>query len=708
MSQKRDLKGKEKKTNSKKVKNEKSNDLVEIEDDQISGKDVNLIEESFNIIKNLNEQVVKVEKGKEKLQKDLSKLHNRLEKHEKNTKQNFESKFFLKIKEEIIKDFAPLLNKIDYKSLKVDMFKEITEVLEIELEKLKKDIGSKTTKLTKESKKKFSELEMRLVDSIKSSESLKKNLDKVQEEDISNLFTKLEEKVYSIIEKNQRKLQSQYKSKENELEALNSALVEQKIYSEKLDKELTAFKNEVKNIVTTEDIDISSIISKIQKIDEDNKAIKSLIERYENDLYNRKKSETLEVEKKVKQQLENLTLGLKEIKSDKNEIEKFVVKKTNDIIDNINLFEDKLLKLENERPVKLEKKFTEKFNSYKENNNQALKDTIKDLSNKFHKKVEDSFNELSSEKTIIQEDLNNFKTELASLVKNYAAELDSELKDVQKKASIFSHNKTRFKEYLEDLYSQNLSEIKSSLIQDKELLKKSLSEIKIHGDAQKDFIVKKYNEIVDTLTKAEKGLDKKVEIEITKLKKEFDKIHEKSDISKTNFISKISNEFNENSSQIDNKFKNILDEIKLEKDTMQKQVSELEKQFTQSLEKTINDSKEQVSKEILNLSEFLTRITTENKEDKRNFQEEIENKLLSSKQQFEVEFNSHLLSFDTQIKEKEADFLEKLQVIETEKNEMLNDLNTFKVEIATLTKDYVSKLDEEVQNIKTHEADFEN
>ncbi|MCA9459146.1 MAG: hypothetical protein KC550_01200 [Nanoarchaeota archaeon] len=708
MSHKRDLSGKEKKTNSKKNNHEKDNELVQIEDEQISGKDVNLIEESFNIIKNLNTQVIKVEKGKEKLQKDLSKLHNRLEKHEKNTKQNFESKFFLKIKEDIIAEFAPLLNKIDYKSLKVDMFKELAEILEIEVNKLKKDLSSKTNKISKESKKKFTELEMRIIDSIKSSEGVKKNLDKTQEKDLSKLFIKLEEKVYSIIEKNQRKSQSQFKSKENELEMLSSALVEQKIYSENLDKKLNEFRNEVKKVITSEDMDVSSIVSKIQKIDEDNKAIKSLIERYENDLYNRKKSETLEVEKKVKQQLDDLSLGLKEIRSDKIEIEKFVVKKTNAIIDTINLFEKKLIKVENEKPVQLEKKFSEKFNSFKEETHEALKDTISDMSKTIHKKIESSINDFSSEKNIIQEDLDNFKSELSNLVKNYAAELDSELKDVQKKASVFSHNKTRFKEYLEGLYSENLAEIKSSLAQEKELLKKSLSEIKTQGDGQKDFIVSKYNEIVDTLSKAEKGLETKVNIEINKLKKEFDKVHEKSDVSKKNFISKISNEFNENSAQIDNKFKNILDEIKIEKESMQKQVSELEKQFSQSLEKTLIDSKEQISKEILNLSDFLTRITTENKEDKRNFQEEIENKLVSSKQQFEAEFNSHLLSFDTQMKEKEAEFLEKLQVIETEKNEMVNDLNVFKTEISCLTKDYVSKLDEEVQNIKTHEADFES
>ena len=61
--------------------------------DQISPEEHSIIEESFNLIKNLNSQVSQVEKAKDKLATDVTKLAKKIDTHD--AKKHYNSLFTL-------------------------------------------------------------------------------------------------------------------------------------------------------------------------------------------------------------------------------------------------------------------------------------------------------------------------------------------------------------------------------------------------------------------------------------------------------------------------------------------------------------------------------------------------------------------------------------------------------------------------------------
>lgn len=578
-----------------------------IEEEEISENDSKLLEESFELIKTLNTQVGNVKDAKERLQEDMNKLNSRLTKHEETTKTIFNSKFILTIKEEIIKEFTPILNRIDFKNVKVDVFKEIEQIIEIEVQKLKTEFDSKSRKNNSDFAKNISELEIRVVDALKSNENIKKELKKFEKKEVSIILTEFETKIHSSLQNTTEKALTIFNTTSKDIELFRSDLKEQKKISSELSKNIENFKIQIQSLVSKDGVDLTSIESKIIKLEKELLSHKSLIEKYENDLYNRKKNETLDIETKVKTTLKETENALNKIKIEKKAEQDFMISKVNSLIDNINSFESKLQKIEKTSSETIDKQITKKVESLKENIQKTIEKNNSELNNNSETKLGVAITGFNAEKKALEKDLEIFKIEVSTLIKNYISELDSELKLLKSLSLNYKNEKEK---------DQTANKTKTAL--------------------------KQYEEQIKKINEENKIIKKALEVEL----------------------------------QMD-----ITDHL--------------------------NASKEEISKQIISLNDFLTKITTENKEDKRNITEDIESKFVLSKNQFETEFKAHLESFDTEIKAKENEFLTKLNIIEDDKNEMLKELNAFKVDLTSLTKNYVTKLDEELKYIKKAELSFD-
>lgn len=637
------------KTISKKTKNNhspKNDKMVEIEEENFSDKDSKLIEDSFKIIKTLNSQVGRVEMAKEKLQKDMSKLNSRLSKHEENTQNNFQSKFFLSVKEEIIKDFTPLLQKIDFKSVKVDIFKEIGEIIDIEIQKIKSEVDLKSKKTHRDINKKVSELETRIVDALKTNETIKKELKKFESYEITNIVKEFEERIHNAIENITKKTTNMFNLNSEDIGKVKSELEEQKKESKSLSQKLEKLRRTIKQIDSKDQLDLSSIESKILKLENENESIKSLVEKYENELYDRKANEESSIEQKVKKILSKTEKKLKEVQYQKGSLENLFNKYIEEINKELRDFELKVAKVEKENSQQESKKLSKEIESLKKNLNKDIEKTVSNLSREFDENLTKSLSEFNAEKSTLEKSIEMFKNEISSLVKNYVEELDGELMHLKSKTEQLEKNSS-------DSFNKKYTELENIT----KKFEKDFEIIEKEKEAERNFLTDKYNEVVEKFTK-------------------------------------------------------LSNENKEEREIIRKG---LETQVQSEVEENIKDAKEKIAKEIVSINEHFTRLSTENKEDRKKLSEDIENKFLNSKQQYENIFNSHLDSFDRELKSKEYEFLEKLTIIEEEKNQSVKELDEFKSEISKLTKEYVEKLNEEFEKIKDEELlfdekkkDFEN
>ena len=187
-----------------------------------------LIEESFKLVKNLNDKVSKVQKVKDRLQNDIKKLGTKLNKHESVANEKNSNKFYLNLKEEIVKEFTPLLNKFDLKGVKVDIFKEIAEIIEIETKKLHSEIISKTNSSKKLFNKKFSDIEVRIVDILSNNDKINKELKNFENKKIAKINAVLEEKVNFMVGTLEKKIYAKQVSNHKEIFNLKEEIETQK------------------------------------------------------------------------------------------------------------------------------------------------------------------------------------------------------------------------------------------------------------------------------------------------------------------------------------------------------------------------------------------------------------------------------------------------------------------------------------------------
>lgn len=534
-----------------------------------------LVEESFDLIKKLNSQVSSVEKVKTKLQEDISNLGKRMEKHERTRPNLSSSKIVSTLKEEIIKEIEPLLSNFHLKSLKVDVFKEIEQVIEVELQKLKSEMDFTNNKQQKDATKRFSEVEIRLIQTLKNQKVLEKQLKHAQE----NFYN----------------LQDNLKS-ENKDDAIN----------------------------------LSSIESKLISLQKDNQSLHSFLEKYENELYSRTKVEELEIEEQVKKTLKDATKKLNEVKQEQTSEEQFLVNKINEIIDYIEKFETRVKTSQTKHRKNTDKKISERFDILKKNFSEKLSYAFKDKFAKTNLFLKESIGKFNDEKENIERNLELFKVEISTLIKNYVKEIDKELTKVKAKEASYQVEKANVLKEMDIKLSDSLKELEEDKKNEREFLRGKLNEI---------------IEVFNTLS-----LEQKKEI-----------------------------------NKIEKKYVNQIQGI-LSKETQKVQ--------------------EELASQIIKNDSYLNELAINSKEKQELIKERIEEKFIIAKEQYELDFKTHLQSFDTQLKEKESEFLDKLIVVEEEKKQMLQELNSFKTDLSKLTKNYIAKYDEELRKTQIRESNF--
>lgn len=662
-------------------------------------KNVDLVSDSLDLAKTLNKEIAKVASVKDSLKKDLKKLNDRVDIHEKKVKSSshpsssIHNNFLSTIKDEIINEFTPLINKLDLKSVKIDIFDEIKKIIEVESHKLRSELDSRSSKSKKDFSKKLSDLEIRIIDSLNANNSLKKEFKKLEDKNFKGLNIELENKVHDSIKKINNKFFTLFSSSTIDIDEL-------KVNTKKLEKRLDSLKKDVKKNFSIEDLDLSSIESKIKKLETENTGLKSLIEKFENELYDRKKSETFEVEKRIKKNLTKTESKLKELEGVKNVQEKFLVDKFNEIADFVSGIEKKVVSLEKKDLTKLEKKVKTSLTKELDEAQEKLRDL-------FLKKQKD-----------LNFDLNKFEEEISSLSANAVTNLDSSylkidreremlLEDVKKsKEDMLNSLDNKFND-LSIRFDLKLNPVVNNLNKDKNKYKEDTDKFKV----EISHLVKKYVSELDT----ELNILKSGETNFKKDKKDAFKEIDSRFVKQIDSFSKGYDEFVK---QISGSIKTLEKEKEIERDFLVNKYNEIADKFD-TLSKNNDESlkeekkiltqevRDEISKQILNDTNHLNKITQENKEELTNLREAIESKFLIAKEQFESSFLVKLSDFDNELKSKESEFLEKLSIIEVDKNKMVEELGFFKEEITTLTKTYVKNLDEELQKIKAEEAKFD-
>ncbi len=559
-----------KKTPQKKVVS-KAKPVKKKSNNSLSKKDTQLLNDSLDIIQKLNSEIDSVQKAKSKLEKDVSNL---------NTKINS------KPKQEVKKETTKVSNNL-------------TELLEIEIEKVRSEIKSKSNSTKRELNNKFQEIETKVLDAIRTNDKIQKELSNSPNSD--ELMKEIEKKLNSQINSSANKTKNLITITEKEIENL-------KLQISKLQKSVTDAKAD-------KSVDFSAIESKLNNLQKQNTSLKKLVEKYEDNLYERKQSEIKELDEKIKQSMSKEREKNKELLSNSHK---------------------ELLETKKELERKL---------SIIEKENQKFKDTIE-----------------------------SYKKEIISIekvdVKSIEDKVNSNVKEASQTLSEIQNAKRGQTEFLVNKVNEIIDNVNSFEEELKTLDVKSLKEIKKQTEAHFKDLKK---EFLESINKEVSGLR---EIQAKDLDKIFQKIKEK----ETN---------------TDNSL------IKFRDETLNS-IKNQSKEF----DKGLINVKEDIAKELLKVNDFKTQALTELKEEKRNLREDIENKLVKSNSQYEATFNENIKRFEEELKLKESNFLNKLLVVDDEKNHMIKELSDFKADIAKLTKDYISKLDEEFQKIKIEETNF--
>lgn len=702
-----------------------------------------LISESLNLAESLNQEVAKVIGVKDTLKEDLKRLNKRVEAHEKkgkNSSESVHSNFLSTIKDEIINEFTPLINKLDLKSVKIDIFKEIKAIIEVESQKLRSELDSKNSKSKKDFSKKLSDLEMRIIDSLNASNSIKKELNKLEDKNFKGLNVELENKVHDSIKKINDKFFTLFSSSSVDIDEL-------KANTKKLEKRFESLNKKVLKNFSIEDMDLSSIESKIQKLESENNSLKSLIEKFENDLFNRKKVESLDIEKKVQKKLNDTESKIKEFDIVKSEQEKLIVGKFNEITNLISLFEKKIISLEKRDSSKLdsslkefenskeaqEKLFITKFNEITDFVS-GIEKKILSLEKNDLTKIEKKARENLTKDLIFAEeklknlflkkqkdldfDLKKFESEISLLSVNAKTQFESSLLKIEREKEMLLEDVQKSKENMLETLTEKFSDMSMkfdlklnpvivNLSKDKNKYKEDIDKFKVEISN----LVKKY---VSELDKELKTL----KLEDVNFKKEKKEAFKEIDSRFVNQLDKFSKDYNEFTKKVSLSVQTLENEKGLERDFLATKYNEIASSFDELSKKTNQklsedkkvleqEVKDEISKQILNDTNHLSKITQENKEELVKLKESIESKFLIAKEQFESGFVNKIADFDNALKTKEVEFLEKLSIIEIDKNKMVEELGSFKDEITILTKTYVTNLDEELQKIKAEEVKFD-
>jgi DNA repair exonuclease SbcCD ATPase subunit len=588
--------------------------------DHLKSEDVQTINETFDLIKNLSKELEDMGKVKKKIETDISHLNERVEQQEKPPLDKKElvqkeeaqalppafpqmkDQIINSLKQELLKELTPLFKRFDVKNLQQNISEEINAILEEEGSKLRSEFDHKNQDSRKEFTRKLSELETRLKDSLQNSDRLKSSLSGVKQGEVKSIYNELEKKVHEGIGKNNEKFFKLFSSSIEEMDTLkgvvkgygkeleaafdellkldreNQKLKETIIQIEKTqDKEIVQKVNEVVDQLNKQDDNYQKTIKEIKKeihrevsdslgekkkelleehkriekdhnekftqLDEYFESLRKQIAQHEKSFESRGKEELQGLEKRFKETLDSADKKIEELKEMNESQEEYIVSKINELIENVNLFEEKKDSELNTIRNALKEEFTEAFGL-----------EIKKAKESFEEQLAKELVKLNEAKTKHEIETKEFRTKLSESI-------DEKLLNSQKQ------HDTEFKELLKDVDT-------SVKEKEKEYVDKLLA-----VDQEKKATLKELESLKDEVSK-------EVESELNRL----DKIIEKTEAKLENF-----NELKEKN------LEEFSDEIEIKK----QEFSEFANKLAETKEQNENSLRETLSKKINNLQEHV-------------------------------------------------------------------------------------------------------
>jgi DNA repair exonuclease SbcCD ATPase subunit len=713
--------GAKKSTKVEKKPSKKINSSTKVED--------SMIDESLELLKSLNEKVLLAHKAKEKLEKDVETLKKKVTSHVAPSV----SKELTLLKKELLDDFAPLFKKLHVPSLKKTILADFTKVIDKELQKIRVEVESHLTKSDKDTRKLFSTLEVKLLDSLKEHALLKKELSQFDGKQLTILLSNLEKKLQQSLVKSEKKLKQDLVSTLERVKLLEKELKKYTSEIKTTSKQLKSEKTKLKKSLQEEGIDFSSLESKILKLTKDFSSLQSLVSRFENDLYEKKRRQKSQLEKEYEKGVKKLQTLLENFDKEKEAQQEFITTKINELVEEVETFETKLSSLEKNSISNIKKHVDTK----------VLNTLVKDLED-YKKKLDHEFSQIKVEiNDFLAEshssnalEIKNFEKEMLSkqnlfesTVNNLSDKIVLFEKKIRESEDLIQKKSDQIKHFSKDLQDQIIARVKefeSHLKKENEdVFQTFVEESKEYLDQKLALFKKELSSFTKSITNYKKSMSKTQEIlekkihqldeftqrEITLLIQQFEGIDSVSsslneslqDQSKkvlsleealsqfSSKISKLEEEFSQLPSQDKKKLKeiseNILGEIS---ETFSKKFSQLKDAydlfFTEKINSFVSElegfEKRLEKLEMKNVKELKKVVSEELEESLKTLEHSVSEK--TSKEYFKLkEFSEK--EFES-IKEK-ADFV-------------FSNLKSFKEETQKLLKDYISELDNEVISLK--------
>lgn len=307
--------------------------------------------------------------------------------------------------------------------------------------------------------------------------------------------------------------------------------------------------------------------------------------------------------------------------------------------------------------------------------------------------VIESKNQIKENLTKFKEDGKTIKSNLSeSIIKKFETQVD---KFNKKYESNFEKFKVKVGK-VEDKYSNSLAKINSE--------KEILTVQRVEFDEKFNLLLNTTQKKLDTIIDHFEDENKDVESALSNLvgKKLTDQVEEY-----TKIFNSYVEEFENKLSDEKNSLEESLKVISEQRDVVVSEWAEIKRDVQDILSSFKIEVEESIAKQVSITSDHINKVTAENIEFREGLKEQIENKLVFATKQFRDEYDNHLNKFNEELKGKEASFLNKLSVVESEKDEMLLELTEFKSEISNLTKSYIASLNEQLEKVVSEEKKFE-
>lgn len=518
------------------------------------------------------------------------------------------------------------------------------------------------------------------------------------QQDLSILLKKIEEQEKKSFNKiTDKKLDSLKKDIISQVEVLSLALAQQDKKSSHLQSSFLKIKKEVLEDLKKYGLNFTAVESNVKKLHKDFSSLRSLVGRFENDLFAKKTQETKKVEEIIKKEVTQINQLITQLRTEKEEDKKVLVEKLDQFVEVYYQIEKKI------------KKFQEDFTKEEKNKLNKIKQDFKSQIEKFEKFLSENL-DLSVEKfkekyekefdSFLLKVKNEFDV-LKSKYNDFQVEREEEHKYFENQLNFLTKQISFFEEKLEKLEIDSINDISEKVLnltlKSKEDLEEKYSKFTI--------------EINDSILDLQKyNIDEK-----NKNKLEFENFkNELAELSKT-FTSQLDIEFRQ-LQDLSKKFEeekdllaqSIREKIKFELVDLSKKEEEFTDKLNSDFELFKTNAKEEISQGIINLNLTFNKIKESISSNQTNLKEELEEKFNSIKEQFSTDYDNFLLEAKNMLSKKENEFTISLKNLNDENQKILNDFEQFKVQISKLTQDYSNSLNEKLLALEKDKNQFES